>query len=112
MCPDGAIQGPRHVFENTAYIVLPPRLFTGRPRENGPASNGKGHSMRSMILALVAVLAIAGAAPAFAGGGSKGDWELGVYGGRGFLDDYGDLQPADAFILGGRLGHFFSSTWS
>ena len=68
--------------------------------------------MRSTILALVAVLAIAGATPAFAGGGSKGDWELGAYGGRGFLDDYGDLQPADAFIIGGRLGHFFSSKWS
>ena len=68
--------------------------------------------MRSMTLALVAVLAIAGAAPAFAGGGSKGDWELGAFGGRGFLDDYGDLQPADAFILGGRLGHFLSSKWS
>lgn len=68
--------------------------------------------MRSMILALVAVLAIAGAVPAFAGGGSKGDWELGVYGGRGFLDDYGDLQPADAFIIGGRLGHFLSSRHS
>jgi outer membrane protein OmpA-like peptidoglycan-associated protein len=68
--------------------------------------------MRSTILALVAVLAIAAATPAFAGGGSKGDWELGVYGGRGFLDDYGDVQPADAFILGGRLGHFFSSKWS
>ncbi|HET9251439.1 MAG TPA: outer membrane beta-barrel protein [Candidatus Eisenbacteria bacterium] len=65
-----------------------------------------------MTLALVAVLAIAVAAPAFAGGGSKGDWELGVYGGRGFLDDYGDLQPADAFIIGGRLGHFLSNRHS
>jgi opacity protein-like surface antigen len=65
--------------------------------------------MRSMILALVAVLAIAGATPAFASGGSKGDWELGVFGGRIFLDDYGDAQPSDAFVLGGRLGHFFSS---
>jgi Outer membrane protein beta-barrel domain/OmpA family/PKD domain len=68
--------------------------------------------MRSMILALVAVLAIAGSTPAFAGGGSKGDWELGVFGGRVFLDDYGEAQPADAFLLGGRLGHFFSSKWS
>lgn len=68
--------------------------------------------MRSTILALVTVLAIAGAAPAFAGGGSKGDWELGVYGGRGFLDDYGDRQPGDAFIIGGRLGHFLTSKWS
>src|SRR5262245_61663301 len=69
--------------------------------------------MRSTILALVTVLAIAGAAaPAFAGGGSKGDWELGIFGGRGFLDNYGDTEPGDAFILGGRLGHFFSSAIS
>ena len=69
--------------------------------------------MRSTILALVAVLAILGAvAPAFAGGGSKGDWELGIFGGRGFLDNYGDTEPAYAFIIGGRLGHFFSSKWS
>src|SRR5688572_2322608 len=90
----------------------PQGCFTGRPRENGPASNGKWHSMRSTILALVAVLAIAAATPAYAGGGSKGDWELGAFGGRGFLDDYGTLQPGDAFIIGGRLGHFFSSKWS
>jgi outer membrane protein OmpA-like peptidoglycan-associated protein/opacity protein-like surface antigen len=110
MCPGGVTLAA--VPETRVAMLRAPMLFTGRPREDSPASNGKGHSMRSMILALVAVLAIAGATPAFAGGGSKGDWELGVFGGRGFLDDYGGAQPADAFIIGGRLGHFLSSKWS
>jgi len=48
--------------------------------------------MRSTILALVAVLLVA-AGPAFAGNGEKGDWELGIYGGYGWLDDYGFFHP-------------------
>ena len=59
--------------------------------------------MRSMILALVAVLLV-GAAPAFAAGGDKGDWELGAYYGFGWLDDYGMFRPDDDNLYGARLG--------
>jgi len=83
----------------------------GRPRENGPASNRKGHSMRSKIVGLLAVLLVA-AGPAFAGGGEKGDWELGAYLGYEWPDDYGMFHPKNDMLYGGRLGHFFSSTWS
>ena len=67
--------------------------------------------MRSMILALVAVLLVA-ASPAFAGGGEKGDWELGIYGGYGWLDDYGAFHPENDLLYGGRLGDFLSSRWN
>jgi outer membrane protein OmpA-like peptidoglycan-associated protein len=52
------------------------------------------------------------AVPAFASGGDKGDWELGIYGGWGFWDDYGIFHPDDDNIWGLRFGHFFSPTWS
>jgi len=67
--------------------------------------------MRSKIVGLLAVLLVA-AGPAFAGGGEKGDWELGVYGGYGWLDDYGMFHPKNDLLYGARLGHFFSSKWS
>jgi outer membrane protein OmpA-like peptidoglycan-associated protein/opacity protein-like surface antigen len=67
--------------------------------------------MRSTIWALVAVLLVA-AVPAFASGGDKGDWELGIYGGWGFWDDYGIFHPDDDNIWGLRFGHFFSPKWS
>jgi len=67
--------------------------------------------MRSTVLALVAVLLVA-AGPAFAGGGEKGDLELGVYGGYGWLDDYGIFHPKDHMLYGGRIGYFFSPKWS
>jgi OOP family OmpA-OmpF porin len=66
--------------------------------------------MRSKVLALVAVLLVA-ACPAFAGGGAKGDWELGIYGGYGWLDDYGFFHPKDHMLWGGRLGYFLSPQW-
>lgn len=67
--------------------------------------------MRSKIVGLLAVLLVA-AGPAFAGGGEKGDWELGVYGGYGWLDDYGMFHPKNDMLYGARFGHFFSSRWS
>ena len=67
--------------------------------------------MRSTIVALVAVLLLAGA-PAFAGGGEKGDWELGVYGGYGWLDDYGIFHPENSTLWGARLGYFLTSNWN
>ena len=67
--------------------------------------------MRSTILALVATLLVA-AGPAFAGGGEKGDWELGVYGGYGWLDDYGIFHPKNNALFGARAGYFFTPQWS
>ena len=66
--------------------------------------------MRRKILALVAVMLLA-AIPAFAGGGEKGDWELGIYGGYGWLDDYGFFHPKDDLLFGARFGYFLSPAW-
>jgi len=44
--------------------------------------------------------------------GEKGDWELGLYGGFGWLDDYGPLSPDNGLLFGGRVGYFFTSNWS
>jgi outer membrane protein OmpA-like peptidoglycan-associated protein/opacity protein-like surface antigen len=67
--------------------------------------------MRSTMLALVAALLVA-AGPAFAGGGESGDVELGVYGGYGWLDDYGFFFPQNNMLYGGRIGFFFTPNWS
>lgn len=67
--------------------------------------------MRMTIVALLGLLLLA-SSPAFAGGGAKGDWELGVYGGKGWLDDYGVFHPKDHFLYGGRLGYFLSNHWN
>jgi outer membrane beta-barrel protein len=67
--------------------------------------------MRSTMLAWVAALLLA-AGPAFAGGGERGDWELGIYGGYGWLDDYGTFHPQDHALYGGRIGYFFTPHWS
>jgi len=66
--------------------------------------------MRTTILALVAVLVAAG--PAFAAGGAKGDWELGIYGGYGWLDNYGVLNPKKNAFYGGNIGYFLTKNWS
>jgi len=71
----------------------------------------KGHSMRLTIVALVGLLLLA-ASPVFAGGGEKGDWELGAYGGYGWLDDYGFFHPKDHFLYGARIGYFLSDHWN
>jgi len=69
--------------------------------------------MRSTMLALVAMLLVgAGAGPAFAAGGEKGDWELGIYGGYGWLDDYGIFHPKDHLLYGGRIGYFLTHHWN
>jgi outer membrane protein OmpA-like peptidoglycan-associated protein/opacity protein-like surface antigen len=67
--------------------------------------------MRITIVALVALLLVA-AVPAFAGGGAKGDWELGGYWGHAWLDDYGIFHPDDDNFFGFRFGRFFSNHWS
>ena len=66
--------------------------------------------MRSTILALAILLVAAG--PAFAGGGDKGDVELGLYVGNAWLDDYGIFRPDNHVFYGARLGYFLTHHWS
>ena len=68
--------------------------------------------MRSMTWLLVVAALFVTPGTLLAGGGSKGDWELGVYGGYAWLDDYGFLNPEDSFLAGARLGYFFTHNWS
>ena len=68
--------------------------------------------MRSTMVTLVVAVLVGSAVPAFAGGGEKGDWELGIYGGMGILDDYAGASPEDDFLFGGRVGYFLSRHWS
>ncbi len=67
--------------------------------------------MRRIAMALVGLL-LAFSSPALAAHGGKGTWELGIYGGYGWLDDYGVFQPKNHMLYGGRLGYFFSKHWS
>ena len=67
--------------------------------------------MRRLTLVLAAIVLIH-AQPAFAGGGSRGDWELGIFGGQGWLDDYGTSKPHDDLLYGARLGVFITSAWN
>jgi len=67
--------------------------------------------MRKMILTVIAVLLLT-AVPALAENGEKGDWELGLYGGYGWLDDYGVYRPKDDMLYGARVGYFFTPAWS
>jgi outer membrane protein OmpA-like peptidoglycan-associated protein/opacity protein-like surface antigen len=67
--------------------------------------------MRSTVLGFVAALFLV-AGPAYGGGGTRGDWEIGGYGGYGWLDGYDNLRPKDNFLYGGRLGYFISDHWS
>lgn len=62
--------------------------------------------MRATVL-ILAVLALSVAVPAFAG-----PWELGVYGGYAWLDEYGGFNPENKFFPGVRLGKFLGSRTS
>ena len=68
--------------------------------------------MRSMTWLLVVAALLVTPGTLLAGGGSKGDWEAGLYGGYAWLDDYGFLNPEDAFLGGARLGYFLTPAWS
>jgi OOP family OmpA-OmpF porin len=63
--------------------------------------------MRVTTWAFVVALLL-GASPALAHNGSRGDWELGAYAGKGWLDDYGPLLPKDDLLFGARLGYFIT----
>lgn len=67
--------------------------------------------MRCTIGILLAVMLV-GAGPALAGGGQKGDTELGIYGGYGWPDDYGMFLPKNGPLYGARAGYFFTPQWS
>jgi OmpA-OmpF porin, OOP family len=71
----------------------------------------KGDLMRKMILTVIVALLLT-AVPALADNGEKGDWELGPYGGYGWLDDYGAFHPKDDTLFGARAGYFFTPAWS
>ena len=68
--------------------------------------------MRRTIVALLVGMSLLAIAPAFAGGGEKGDWEFGPYAGYGWLDDYGFLHPKNDMLYGIRGGYFFTPGWS
>jgi outer membrane protein OmpA-like peptidoglycan-associated protein len=68
---------------------------------------------------LVPVMVLLLSAPvAFGSGGQDGDWELGLFAGYGWPDDYvrqGELlplHPEDDLLYGARLGYFFTPGWS
>ena len=67
--------------------------------------------MRKTILTVAAALLLT-AVPALADNGEKGDWELGLYGGYGWPDDYGAYRPKDDTLFGARAGYFFTPAWS
>jgi OOP family OmpA-OmpF porin len=64
-----------------------------------------------MVLALVVVM-LSATGSALAGGGEKGDWEIGPYAGYGWLDSYDFLHPKDDTLYGVRGGYFFSPSFS
>jgi len=67
--------------------------------------------MRKIIPTVIAALLLT-AVPALADHGEKGDWDLGLYGGYGWLDDYGEYRPKDDVLFGARAGYFFTPAWS
>jgi outer membrane protein OmpA-like peptidoglycan-associated protein/opacity protein-like surface antigen len=79
--------------------------------------------MSRRLVGLCAVLWLA-VVPALAAGGVKGDWEIGGYFGYAFLDQYeaatrgdfrdelisdDDLNPDEDYLLGLRVGYFFTA---
>ena len=82
--------------------------------------------MRKTLSLTLAMLFFTAVTPAFAKRGLQGDWELGVYYGRAWLDDYNRLvgnqgsgptteiptDPDDDNLFGFRVGYFFTSVAS
>jgi len=50
--------------------------------------------------------------PAFAAGGEKGDWDVGLYMMQVSPDNYGDLNPDSGQAWSVKGGYFFTSRWS
>src|SRR5678816_3943999 len=78
---------------------------------NGGSPIWRKSLVRRTMLSLVAVLLLT-AVPVVADHGDQGDWEFGVYGGYGWLDDYGPFNPKDDWLYGARIGYFFTSRWN
>jgi len=66
--------------------------------------------MRKTVLVLAACLILA-MTPVLADGGDKGDYDIGLYGGFGWLDDYSGANPKDDSLYGGRAGKFLTPNW-
>jgi|GEM_PF-6188269 len=67
--------------------------------------------MNRIRFAVSAVL-LCCALPAFAGGGEKGDWEIGAYLAQFKPDSYNGLDPKSGTAYGLRGGYFFTPKWS
>lgn len=67
--------------------------------------------MKKTVLVLAACL-ILGMTPILADGGDKGDFDIGLYGGFGWLDDYNGANPKDDTLYGARAGKFLTPAWS
>ena len=65
---------------------------------------------RIRLTVLAALLCCA--LPAFAGGGEKGDWEIGAYMGAESFSDYNGIDPQSGTFYGLRGGYFFTPRWS
>jgi len=63
----------------------------------------------AVVMALVLMLP-AGAPQAEPG--QDGSWELGIFGGYAWLDDYSGFDPEDDLILGVRGSYLISTAWS
>ncbi len=67
--------------------------------------------MRKTLLVLAGSLILA-VTPILADGGEKGDVEIGLYTGFGWLDSYSQTNPKNDWLYGGRVGRFVTSNWS
>ncbi len=67
--------------------------------------------MRRTVPVLAACLILA-VTPILADGGDEGDFDIGLYGGFGWLDDYSGANPKDDSFYGGRAGKFLTPNWS
>ncbi|MCZ6600843.1 MAG: thrombospondin type 3 repeat-containing protein [Acidobacteria bacterium] len=73
-------------------------------------------------IVLAGLMLLAAPGMAGAGGGQAGDFEIGVYAGNGFMDDYEfnsgpisgftSLNPDDDLLYGLRIGYFITDRWS
>ncbi|MCX5797799.1 MAG: OmpA family protein [Elusimicrobia bacterium] len=69
--------------------------------------------MRRRFLGALGLAVFLSAPAAAADGGKQGAWELGAYGGQGFLlDDYGTDHLKDSGLVGGRIAYWLVASIS
>lgn len=100
-CPQIVVRLARALPFDSSGNARPPGTRTDSPVVK------RGSAMRITKWALVGALLLC-ANPVFASNGAKGDWEVGGFGGQGWLDNYGPYDPGDDLLYGGRLGYFVS----